>query len=374
MSKVHPRVFFAIPCGGFYDLQAESIRRTAQSADIDAVIAEDDVRTKELWRKITADIDRCDLFMADISSGSQNIAFELGYALARKPADRVGIFIAESAPDPSDLRGYLLQKYRSLSEFESRLTSWLSEAVGVSVPPVRNALPGSRVAYVEEFRDLDRFLRLWSVPPGAAFHLSGDGLKVGDAHFPVLTKQLGLVRDCDVEFEARIDREQIGWTVMGTQDARGVLPTFCVMFALRFDGRLVPHIWSARKPGPITSGGYHRYDSRSKRIRLSKDRHGWFTMVTRVRRDRIQLIHQSRVVFDADMSKKPFQIVYESVPRKQGNIGFRCFPGEEATIARVTVREPAVTPIKLLQATKAPRQPVARRETHKRLRGRSAGG
>ena len=167
MAKAHSRVFFAIPCGGFYDLQSESIRRTARAARIEPVIAEDDVRTKELWRKITADIDRCDFFVADISSGSQNIAFELGYALARKPPDRVGIFIAGSAQDPSDLRGYVLQKYGSLSEFESRLGSWLSEATGARVFLPGRA-KGSGVAYLEDFRDLDRFLRLWSVPPGAA--------------------------------------------------------------------------------------------------------------------------------------------------------------------------------------------------------------
>jgi hypothetical protein len=134
MAKAHSRVFFAIPCGGFYDLEAESIRRTAQAAQIEHVIAEDDVGTKELWRKITAGIDRCDLFVADISSGSQNIAFELGLGLARKPADRVDIFITASAENPSDLRGYVLQKYGSLSEFESRLGAWLSEATGASVP------------------------------------------------------------------------------------------------------------------------------------------------------------------------------------------------------------------------------------------------
>lgn len=341
MATSRSRVFFAIPCGGFYDLQQEAIRRVARAVGVEPVVAEDDVRTKELWRKITADIDRCDLFVADIGSDSKNIALELGYALARKPADRIGILIANAAGDPSDLRGYLLQKYGSLNEFESRLGSWLSEATGLPVPSATHMPPTRRVAYREEFRDLDRFLRLWSVPPGAAFHLVGDGLKVGDAHWPVLTKQLGLVRDCDVEFRARIDRQQIGWTVMGTQKPQDVLPTFCVMFALRSDGTLVPHMWSAAIPGSI--GGYHRYDAASKRIRLKIDRHRWFTMVTRVRGHRIQLIHRDRVVFDADMSLAPFREVYRSVPQKQGNIGFRCFPGEEPTIASVVVREPAVT-------------------------------
>jgi hypothetical protein len=346
----------------------ESIRRIAQAARIEPVIAEDDLRTKELWDKITADIDRCDLFVADISSGSQNIAFELGYALARKPADRIGIFVARSATDPSDLRGYVLQKYGSLSEFESSLGAWLSEAAGMPVP-IPTRINQSRVAYSEDFRDLDRFLRLWFVPPGAAFHLSGDGLKLGDAHLPVLTKQLGLVRDCEVEFEARIDRQQIGWTVLGTQDPQDVLPTFCVMFALRTDGRLVPHLWSARLPNPV-HGGYHRYDQCSKKLRLSRDRHGWFTMITRVGGDRIQLIHKNRVVFDADLSKQPFTQVYRSVPVKQGNVGFRCFPGEEATITRVEIRErPATPPKRRLQPMKARRRLVKKRSRRARPRG-----
>jgi hypothetical protein len=62
------------------------------------------------------------------------------------------------------------------------------------------------------------------------------------------------------------------------------------------------------------------------------------------------------VVFDADLSKQPFTQVYRSVPVKQGNVGFRCFPGEEATITRVEVRERAVTPPKKrLQPMKARR-------------------
>ena len=66
----------------------------------------------------------------------------------------------------------------------------------------------------------------------------------------MLTKQLGLVRDCEVEFVTRIDRQQIGWTVMGTQHPQDVLPTFCVMFALRVDGRVIPDLWSAKLLGP----------------------------------------------------------------------------------------------------------------------------
>jgi hypothetical protein len=107
------------------------------------------------------------------------------------------------------------------------------------------------------------------------------------------------------------------------------------------DGRLVPHIWSARAPGP--NGGYHRYDARSQMIRLRANRRGWFKMLTRIRGHRIQLVHEGRTLFTADMSLSPFRAVYGSVAQKHGNIGFRCFPGEEATIAGVTVREASGT-------------------------------
>jgi hypothetical protein len=363
MKQSRYRVFFAIPCGGFYDLQADAIRRVSNTLALECVVAEDDVRTKELWRQITTDIDRCDLFVADITSDSKNIAFELGYALARKSPERVGIFIANAAGDPSDLRGFLLQKYASLNDFESRLRAWLSAAVGQPSSSASARSPAQRVAYEEDFRDLDRFLRLWSVPPGVAFHLVGDGLKIGDAHWPVLTKQLGLVRDCEVEFKARIDRQQIGWTVMGTQRVQDVLPTFCVMFALRSDGRLVPHLLSAAMPGPQENGGYYRYDARSKQIVLKMDQQGWFSMTTRISGSRVRLVHRGRVVFDADLSRPPFRDVYRSIPTKQGNVGFRCFPGEEATIARLVVREPDATRNKRSQPTmvRRPARGVARR-------------
>ncbi len=61
-----------------------------------AYIAEDDPSTKGLWESIQKEIDDSDLFIADISSRSPNILLEVGYAIARKPKSRIGIFTAES--------------------------------------------------------------------------------------------------------------------------------------------------------------------------------------------------------------------------------------------------------------------------------------
>ena len=66
-----------------------------------------------------------------------------------------------------------------------------------------------------------------------------------------------------------------------------------------------PHSRLELRGNPFLVNGYHRYDAKAKMIRISKDRHGWFTMVTRVRGDRIQVIHRRRVVFDADLAKRP---------------------------------------------------------------------
>ena len=76
-----PSVFYAIPCGDFYSIQNEIILAVSKKAQIDPIIAEDDLRTKGLWEKIKEQIDSSDLLVADISSGSSNIILELGYAI-----------------------------------------------------------------------------------------------------------------------------------------------------------------------------------------------------------------------------------------------------------------------------------------------------
>lgn len=111
--------FVAIPCGDYYAVQAETIRAILEGAGVQAYIAEDDSSTTGLWNKIHERIDDSDLFIADISSRSPNILLELGYAMARKPKSRIGIFNAESIEIPSDLRWLIIQVYSSLLVFDN---------------------------------------------------------------------------------------------------------------------------------------------------------------------------------------------------------------------------------------------------------------
>jgi len=337
MAKSRLNVFFAIPCGSFYLAQAGIIKNVCKIFRIDATIAEDDPSTKGLWQKIRDEIDRADLFVVDISSGSPNILLELGYAIARKPVSRIGLFTAESIKIPSDLRWVVAQTYASLREFRERLHYWLYNAF--PLVSSRPELPKGKTtfAFAEDFFDQDTFLRRWTTPPRCTYLFTPEGLRFTDAHFPILTSCLAILRDCEFDFNCRIEDRQIGWVVKGTQAYRDLLPSFCVMFTLSVNGMLTPHIWTRNNPHPST--GYHVFDQEARHVKIKRARDGWFNLITRVIGDTVEVIHSGKRVLRADFTKKPYRDFYFSVPNKEGQIGFRCYPQEVAIVGRVRVRE-----------------------------------
>jgi len=338
MKPRKPVVFFAIPCGHFYATQGRVIAEVGEALGIDVVIAEDDRETKGLWDKIAEQIRSADRFVADISSGSLNIALELGWALEQKGESNVAIFNSNVAADPSDLRGFVLQKYSSLRDFRAKLVEWLGTALpGLDMAAgLENDIPAR--AFQDDFRDRDRFLREWITPPDAAYFLTSEGLQFTNAHYPIVTSSLGLLRDIEFEFTARIDQKQIGWIVKGTRDPRLPIPAFCVMFALNSEHILTPHILSiVVSPGPTS--GYHVYSDKAVKAQLASQDGGWITILTRVTGDRIEISNDGKTIVDLDMSDKPFGKVYNAVPHKEGQVGFRCFPQEIATVAHVLVRD-----------------------------------
>ena len=153
MSR-RPRVFVAIPCGAFYSVQADIIRDLFASADIDAYIAEDSSDTKGLWDSISVQIDKADVFIADISSGSPNILLEVGYAIARKPIGAIGLFISNQIDVPSDLRWVVVQIYSSLSSFSAALDSWTEKAFPLSRPSASRLAPTRTDVFSEDFMRL----------------------------------------------------------------------------------------------------------------------------------------------------------------------------------------------------------------------------
>lgn len=338
MTFRNPLVFFAVPCGEFYSAQADIIRRVAETANIDAIIAEDDVATKELWDKIITDIERADLFVADISSGSPNIILELGYAIKAKGKKNTGVFISNNISVPSDLRGIVLQKYSSFSNFQESLIQWLCRSIPRLDSEEFSALEVKLAEFSEDFCDQDMFLKRWSLPPGGSSILTHEGMRFGESSFPIISTTLGILRDCEVEFKARIDRQRIGWVVKGTKTPQLLVPSFCVMFNLDTDGHVLPHIWNASHPDP--NHLYQRFEVLADDITIDWDDEGWFTLKTIVRGEIIELEHNGDIVYRVDFSQAPLATPYHEYELpKQGQVGFRCSSMEEATVRFIRVRE-----------------------------------
>lgn len=332
-----PSVFYAIPCGEFYAQQASAIREVSRTANIKPVIAEDDPTTKGLWEKIIEEIDKCDLFVADVSSKSPNIAVELGYAVARKPEGSIGIFISDNVDVPSDLRRFVLQKYSSLASFRKGLIDWLSETLPMIDSELFDDLEDVQAEFTEDFKSEELFLRRWWTPPYCQYSLTHEGLHFTWAHFPIMTTTVGLLQDYEFEFLGRIDSTTIGWVVKGTLRPHQTLPASCVMFNLSGTGHLLPHIWSTRKVDPVSH--YHAFADQAVDAQVSFSTDGWLRLLTRVRGGLIEVENEGNLIFSGDFSQEPYRGHYGPTDLKEGQVGFRCHPGEEATVAQVRVRE-----------------------------------
>ena len=331
-----PRVFVAIPCGPFYSVQAEILRGLFASAKIDVYIAEDSPETKGLWDSISTEIDKADLFLADISSASPNMLLEVGYAIARKPIRAIGIVISQQVQVPSDLRWVVAQVYSSLASFVPRLgRGWTRPYLCLYASEIAPT-PARAEVFTEDFMSEDLFLRRWATPPGCAYLLTAEGLRFSNAHFPILTTPLAILGDLEFSFEGRINSEQIGWAVKGTQAVSDILPSFCVMFTLNRHGVLTPHIWNAKHPHPQTH--YQVLPPTQLPGKLGPRVGAWSQYLTRVSGSVYELVLDESSVFREDLSVGAFGQFYTDRLSVQGQVGFRCHPGEQATVKSVRVR------------------------------------
>jgi hypothetical protein len=343
-------------------VQADIIRKLCAAADVDCYIAEDSPDTKGLWNSIIAEIDSADIFIADISSASPNILLEVGYAIARKPIGAIGLFLASSIAVPSDLRWIVVQLYSSLGGFHSKLASWLEKSRPAAHLPRSVASPGDTVVFIEDFMNHDDFLRRWTTPPGCSYLLNAEGMRFSNAHFPILSTPLAIVEDLEFEFHGRIEREQIGWAVKGTKSVTDLLPSFCVMFTLNVRGELTPHIWSVKNPHAQTH--YQVFARKVVPRRYWPVPGRWSRFATRLMGSVVEIELNGHRVFKTDLGKGLYSSTYLSVNHKQGQVGFRCHPGEEATVRAIRVRaleHSGRLPTKRLPPTKAQRRSATKR-------------
>lgn len=329
-------VFFAIPCGDFFSVQNQCIKALCKKAAINPIIIEDHTNSAGLWERITRTIDSADYFVADISSKSPNVILELGYAIREKKSKYIAVFIADNVPVPVDLQGFTLQKYTSIRDFQNKLIKWIVDNIPFVNATRLNGLNTRELEFYDDFKDFDRFLKLWSFPPESSFQLTHEGLRFSNAHFPIMTTHLALLRNYEFEFKARIVSQYLGWIVKGTRRFEKYLPEFCVMFNINENGELRPHIFNSNMVVIDPPIHYHGFDMKKVKLRFSKE--SWFTLVTRIIDDTITVFNDDEMIFNENFNEDPYREVYQ-FPNKQGEVGFRCYPGEQGIINYMRVRE-----------------------------------
>lgn len=328
-------IFFAIPCGEFYSVRYRYIKAICKEAGVKPIIIQDQAKTGALWEEIVENIDCADYFVADISSESPNVILELGYS-TREKRRKYAVFKERRVKAPSDLGGLKFQEYATMREFKEKLVQWIVD----NVPCVRSnilrnldSLDASVPTFREDFFDWDRFIKLWHWPPGSYVNLTSEGLHFTNAHLPIMTTHFGLLRNYEFKFKAKIKKRNLGWIVKGTREHDSYFPGFCVMFNIDEEGRLQPHILNWTKKGPE----YKQFKTGPPFDLHKKD--DWFTLTTKVVEDKITVLNgQNIIVFHDDFTGDRYKEWYE-FPNKQGEVGFRCHPGEEGIIRCLELRE-----------------------------------
>lgn len=328
------KIFFAIPCADSFSIQTRIIREVCKSFGIMAVIVEDHSQTDILWRKITDKIDDADYFIADISSDSKNTILELGYAMREKKLRNIGIFIANTISVPSDLRGQTLQIYSGFKSLKSNLIRWIKDNVLYSHEPSSlDSLDKFLKTIEEDFRNKEKFLRLWSNPPFSSFNFTSEGLRFTNSDFPIMTNYLGLLQNYEFIFRAKLIRNAFGWVVKGSKSFPNILPEFCVMFNITEANKLTSHIYNINNKSNYS---WQRIEEIQCNDLIRKNE--WFEITTKVEGDRITIIKENKKLFEKDFNEAPYKEFY-TYDNKQGEVGFRCHPGEEGLVDYIKVRE-----------------------------------
>lgn len=328
------RVFFAIPCGGFFEPQKQIIDNLCKEAGLKKVIIEDHVETAGLWAKIAGRIRACDLFVADVSSGSPNVALELGYAIRGMNLRSIAILSSEHASVPVDLQGFVIQKYSNLAGFRAKLRNWLQ----AQLPLNRRGpspLLADRYSFADDFMNVERFKESWWIPSDCTRELTAEGLMLTDCNIPILTTHLGLLGDNEFSFRGRIDRGCIGWVIRGVRNFRAGLPWFCVMFNLDQSGFIRAHVLDLRRQ--IHSKQLFKSFG-GRRTGLTFSNSDWFEIKTITLGDHVVILINGSQVFELDLARGSITSWLEGrVLPSAGQIGFRCHPGEVATVGMVRV-------------------------------------
>jgi hypothetical protein len=329
-------IFFAIPCGEFFKIQHDCIHNICNKTGIEPIIIEEHSQSKNLWKRISDSIDNSDYFVADISSRSPNVILELGYTIKSKSDKYYAVFNSSNIEIPVDLKGFTIQVYNSIDDFQKRLIKWIENNVrDIDIDNLKNIVTDNW-NYRDDFKDFNTFKKLWSTPPDCAFKLDHKGLTLSNSHMPIMTNHCALLNNFELEFKANVIMGALGFVLKGTKRSDYAIPRFCVMFNINKEGYITPHIFNENKINPSTH--YEVFEKNGSKVPIEYEEEGWFILNVKVLGDKITIQNKKNTLLDIDMKSEPFKNFYDFSP-KEGNIGFRCHPGELGIINYIEIKE-----------------------------------
>jgi len=329
------KIFFAIPCGEFYTIQNNIIDDICKNHSINKVVIEEKSRTDYLWQNIIDEIESSHMFVCDISSRSPNIAIELGYAFKNKSMDNIAIFVSKNVEAFSDIKGIKYQEYRSYAEFKKLLEKWINEQLYDNNLSNYKTTALNIPQFHEEFMDLSKFIRLWNTPPGCQYNLEFDGLHYTDCHMPIMSNHLALLQNYTFEFKTKILSTAVGWVIKGTKRYNDITPQFCLMFNIGREGTLTPHIFNRNNIHPHYH--YHRLLGLVENIGETIDQSTFHHIKTTVDGDLVEIYFDGKHLFSHTFGTNPNEKDLYNFSQKDGQVGFRCYQGEEAIIKDVNI-------------------------------------
>jgi hypothetical protein len=223
----------------------------------------------------------------------------------------------------SDLCGQKRLEYSSFNNFREQLVEWMKQALAI---PSKNfkGITFSPISFTEDFKDRDKFLRLWNIPPGCQYILTYEGLQFVNADFPILTQTLNLMGNFEFTFKAKIIHERVGWVIKGTLVPQHILPSFCIMFNVSTDGELRAHILNSQKnEKPI----YNECERKKIRINLANR---CFEVKTQFRNDNVIVKVDEKEVLRRNLKTDTRYSNLYDFSSKGSQVGFRCARWDEA--------------------------------------------
>jgi len=155
-SRKAPEVFIIAPYYRHLDRLKRASYRAARYQGLKPVLAEHDVEAELRWRRIVAHIARARYVIAVFAAtaragaGSQNISLEIGYAFAKKPARRIGLFCHRTQRRnplcfPTNLDGFDPILFQSAADLEAQVKRWIERSC-----PDRNEAMGEEAELLDQ--------------------------------------------------------------------------------------------------------------------------------------------------------------------------------------------------------------------------------